>query len=98
MLEKAIAIGAVNRGNIENFGVIQALLNPGSDGVIIIFGFDDSDWNFRLVIQDEISAFALAASGTVAAYINPPIGEENFFANLSLQIPACFDEIRQNEF
>ena len=88
VLVKASAIAAVNRGDIEYFGVRQGLLDAGAERVFVVFGFDDGDGDVGLVTEDVVGSFARTAAGAVAFDLDAAIGEGDFFKYLAVPLPA----------
>ena len=57
MEDKPITVRSKHKGYIKQSGIIQSLLHPFTDGVLIGFGFDNRQWQVRLVIQYDIGRF-----------------------------------------
>ncbi len=43
MLQEGVAVGAVGEGNVENLSLFEGLLHPGTDGVVVVLGFDHGE-------------------------------------------------------
>jgi hypothetical protein len=89
MLDKAVAVRAVSKRHIQQFGISDGLLHARSHGVIVVFGFDDRQRNIRLVIENVIRALLCAARIEFASHEDATLGERYFFSNLRIAIPAC---------
>ena len=50
MLHEGIAVGAVNKWDVEGFGIGQRLLHAGADRVRVVLGLDQSDGEVGFVI------------------------------------------------
>ena len=48
-MEKGVAVGAVGEGHVENLGIFEGLLHPAADGVVVVLGLDDGEWEFGLM-------------------------------------------------
>lgn len=97
MLKKAITVTAEHRRNIQDGGVIQALLNASHDRMIVVLGLNDGDRNIGFVIKNVIRPLALAACGEIALHIDAAIGKTHFLADLFLHVPTCLFQRRRDE-
>jgi hypothetical protein len=88
MEHEAVAIGRKDEGNVERVGVLQRLLHAVADAVVVVLGLNKSKGDVRLVVENVIGAFGLAAGDELAPDDDPPLGEANFLANLRHLIPA----------
>lgn len=60
--------------------------------VLVVLGLDDRNRNVRLVIENVIGAFGLAASVQLATDDDATFGEGDLFADLGVQVPAGSDD------
>jgi hypothetical protein len=72
------------------------LLDAAADRIVVIFGFDQSNGNVRLVVENVICALSFAASYKLATDYDPAFGETNLFTNLPLDIPTGVDDCGRN--
>jgi hypothetical protein len=87
---KTIAVAAVDRGDVQDAGIVQGLLDARFDRMPVIFGLDNGQGDIGLVVKDVIGPFALTSNGQVTFHINAPIGKRVLFPNLGQRIPAGF--------
>ena len=81
-------VGRKNERNIEGYSVIEGLLHPVADAVVVVFGLDDGDRDIGLVIKDGVGAFGLPARYQFAADDDAPLGKSDFLADLHHPVPA----------
>lgn len=82
--------------NVENLCIVQSLLHSWSDGMIIIFRFNNGDGCDFIVIQNVIGAFAFTPLGTIALHVDPSISECYLFPQLGSNNPSCSLNSRDN--
>jgi len=80
--QEAIAIGAEHKRDLQHLSIAQRLLHTIADGVIIVLGFDDGDWDVRLIEKDIIDTFVLGSGMELAANDDASFGEGKFFSDL----------------
>lgn len=94
MLNKCLPIRAVGKINIEDYGILNRLLQTISRRFLIIFRFNDRKrrikvWMTKLVVSFVPLSSALAIA---SVYEDLPVREKVIFARNMLQIPACINE------
>lgn len=95
--EEAVAVGRKDEGDVERGGVIEGLLHPGADAVLVVFGFDQCDREVGFVEEDVIGTLGLAAGHDPAADGDPTFGEGMLFADLQHFVPTRAAERRCDE-
>lgn len=88
MKDKAVAVGREHEGDIERHRIVEGLLHPGADAVVIVLGLDDSDRNIWFVVKDVVSALGLAAGNELSPDDDAAFGEVDLFADLHHPVPA----------
>jgi|ERR1035438_4703574 hypothetical protein len=48
-----------NKRDIEGDGIIEGLLHPGADAMVVVLGLDDGDRDIGFVIKDVVGSFWL---------------------------------------
>src|SRR5438105_4803980 len=89
MKHKAVAIGREHEGNVESDGIVESLLHPVADAVIVVLRLDDSDRDIGLVIKDVIGAFGFATSNELPPDDDTSLGEGDLLTDLHHPVPAC---------
>lgn len=89
MEHEAVAVRGEDEGNAQGLGIIEALLHAVADTVRVVLGLDQRDRNVRLIGEDEVGPFALAAMGHLAANEDLAVREGIFLANLQDVVPSC---------
>jgi hypothetical protein len=98
MEEEAVAIAGEHEGDVERFGVVEALLHASAEAMHLILGFDQGNRLVGFVVQHIVSAFAFTPAMQLATHDDATFCEADFFANLGLQVPACRHQGRGNVF
>ena len=88
MEDESVTVGGENKGDIKDGSVIEALLHAVAYAMIVVLGFDNSDGDVGLVVEDAVGAFGLAACDHLTANDDSSFGEANLFANLGHLVPA----------
>ena len=60
--DEAVAVRGEDEGDVERRGVVEALLHPVADAVVVVLGLDQRDRDVRLVVEDVVGALGLAAA------------------------------------
>ena len=47
--QESVAVGTEGKRHVQTLGIVERLLHPVADGVVVILGFDDGDGDVRLV-------------------------------------------------
>lgn len=82
VFEEGIAIAGIGEGYIQDFGVFESLLHSGTDGMVVVFSFDDGDWDIGFIEQKIIGFFRLASLDRFPSDNDTSFGEIFFLANL----------------
>ena len=77
-----VAVRGKHKRDVERGGVIERLLHSVADAVGVVLGLDQRQRNVRLVIEDVVGAFRLAARNQLAAHDDPALGEADLLADL----------------
>ncbi len=56
--------------------------------MLVVFGFNDSNGDIGLVVENVIRSFAFSSTGKVAFDIDTTIRESDFFSDLGKRVPA----------
>ena len=96
MKNKAIAITAKHKGNIQSFSVAKCLLHTRADGVRIVLCFNDSDGYVRFVVENVIGTLLLSSRVYFTPHVNPSICESNLFPNLVNYVPSHINQGRRD--
>jgi hypothetical protein len=51
---EVIPVRGEDKGNVQDLGVLESLLHPVMDGVIVLFRLDNRDGDVRLVVEDVV--------------------------------------------
>ena len=97
MEDKSVAIGGKHKGDVEGQGIVEPLLHPVADAVVVVLGLDDRNRNVGPVIEDIVGPFALAPADQLAAHDDPAFCEANLFTDLTELIPSSLPEGRCDE-
>ena len=97
MENEAVAIGGKYEGNFQALGIVQSLLQAVADGMGVILGLDQGDWNVGFVIKDVVRAFALTPAHQIDADDNAALGETDFLADLRHLVPTRLVQSWGNE-
>ena len=65
--------------------------------MVIVFGFNNRDWDVGLVIKDAVRPFRFAATDELAANDDAALGETDFLADLGHLIPTHLLDGRDDE-
>jgi hypothetical protein len=84
MLQKAVAIGTVDKRDIEHTGIFQSLLHPGTYGMMIIFDFNDGKVEIGSVGKKVIRPFGTTSGDKLASHRDFASRKRKFFADLSM--------------
>ena len=76
--------------------VLNGLLHAAADRVVIVFGFDQSNGNVRLVVENVIYALSFVAGYELATYNDAAFRKTNLFTNLPLDLPTGVDNCGRN--
>lgn len=82
MEDKTVAVGSKHKGNVKQPGVIQPLLHPFADGVLIGFCLDHRQWQVWLVVENDIGGFDFDTGSQFSAHHDLTIPEFHFLPNL----------------
>lgn len=96
-LHEPVAIRGENKRDIPCFCVVEGLLTPIADAVVVILRLDHGDRKIWLVVKDVVSALAFATRDQLAADDNAAFGEADFFSDLKQRIPSRIVYRRRNE-
>ena len=88
MKDKAVAVGREHKRDVERRGIVEGLLHPVADAVVVVLGLDDGDRDIGLVIKDVIGALGFAAGNELAANDDAALGEGDLLADLHHPVPA----------
>ena len=92
MKDKAVAVGRKHERDVERHRIVERLLHPGADAVVIVLGLDNGDRNIGFVIKNVVGALGFAAGNELAPDNDAAFGEVDLFANLHHPVPArAFD-------
>ena len=58
MEEEAVAVRREDEWNVDHLAIFESLLHAGSDGVVVVLGFDDRNRDVGLVVEDVVHALA----------------------------------------
>ncbi len=97
MEQEAIAVGAEHKRDIQRSSVVQALLHAAADTMVVVFGFDDRQWDVGFPRQQEVGILPFASFDGLAAYMYLARREVILFANLILNVPASRSDSRHNK-
>ena len=87
MKDKAIAVGREHKRDVECDGIVERLLHPVADAVVVVLRLDDGDWDIGLVIKDVIGAFGLAAGNELSPDDDASLGESDLLTDLHHPVP-----------
>jgi hypothetical protein len=73
MEDKTVAIGRKRKRDVERYRVVEGLLHPVADAMIVVLCLDDGDGDIGLVIEDVIGAFRLATGDELAPNDDAPL-------------------------
>ena len=89
MLQKALAVAGIDKGNIQNFGIFQRLLHTIAQHLIAALGFDNRQRRAPVGRgQNIVGLLFFATVGGFAVHANSAIGEAIFHKHLFFR-PAC---------
>ena len=63
---KAVAVGREDEGDVEDYGVIKALLHAVADAVIIVLGFNKVDGDVWFVVEDAVVPLLINLRNVIA--------------------------------
>ena len=87
MFEEGITVGAVGKRDIERFCVVERLLHPGTDRVVVVLGLDDSYGEVLLIVEKVVGLLGLASPDCLSPNDHPSLGEVALLPDLSHEIP-----------
>ena len=89
MLQKAFAVAAIGKRNIQNLGIFQRLLHAVAQHLIAALGFDNCERRAPVGRgQNIVGLFLFATARVFAAHGNPSVSKAIFHKNLFF-CPAC---------
>src|SRR5580704_212264 len=98
MKHKAVAVGREYERNVESDGVVESLLHPVADAVIVVLRLNDGDRDIGLVIKDVIGALGFATSNELPPDDDTSLGEGDLLTDLHHPIPSSTFYCRADEF
>ena len=75
MLGKAVAVGAVGKGQIQHHGIGHGLLQAEGDAVAVVLGLYDGDGVVGAEVEQVIRFLRVAADGDVATEVHLAVGD-----------------------
>ena len=88
MKDKAVAIGREHKRDIQCHRIVEGLLHPVTEAVVIVLRLDDGDGDIRFVVKDVVGALGFAARDELPPNNDATLGEINLLADLHHPIPA----------
>ncbi|MNG85937.1 hypothetical protein D3C79_447070 [compost metagenome] len=98
MKYEAIAVAGKYEGHIQQAGIIEPLLHPLANVMLVGFGLDHRQWQAHLVIEHDIGRFDLFACRHLAAHHHLAIPQLHLLADLCQVIPPRRLDSRQQVF
>ena len=98
MKYEAIAVAGKYERHIQQTGIIEPLLHPLANLMLVGFGLDHRQWQAHLVIEHDIGRFDLFACRHLAAHHHLAIPQLHLLADLGQVIPPGSLDSRQQEF
>src|ERR1700733_6856183 len=95
MLQECISVGAVDEGDIQEFGILKSLLHSITNGMIVVLRFNDRNWNIRFVVEQIICLLGFTPLCRLAVYDHPSLCEIDLFAKLCHDIPLGTVDAKQ---
>jgi hypothetical protein len=95
--QKAVAVGAEDKRHLQRLSVVQALLHPVTDGVIVVLGFDHRYRNIRAIVQNVVRKLRFAATDLFATDNDASLREVNFLTKLGYGVPPDLRDRRRDE-
>ena len=92
---KGVSVGRKRERNLQDLAIGQRLLHSIGDTVLVALGFDNSQWQIGLVIEDEVGPLRFAAFDFLALNDDATVGERDFFSHLVDMVPASELDCRQ---
>lgn len=87
MEQEALAVRREDEWHVERLGVLERLLHAAAKRIGKVLGLDDRERQILLQEQHVVRLPPLAARHHVPAYDDLSIGERDFAAHLTMQIP-----------
>ena len=97
MEHKAIAVGGEDKGHFQQAGVIQPLLHPLANLMLVGLGLDHRQRQSRLVVEHDIGGFNLLACCHLTPHHHFAIAQLHLLPDLGQVIPPGLFHGRQNE-
>ena len=85
-------------GNVQDLGVVERLLHPVADGVIVVLRLDDGDRDVRLVVEDVVRELRLPPGDHLPADVDLALREVDLPPDLGVLVPTrALDDRRRDE-
>lgn len=82
MFEECISVGTECEGNVQYLRVVERLLHTSTDGVVVVFGFHNSNREAGLIVEDLVDLLCFSPLYRLATNNDPPPGEIHFLPHL----------------
>jgi len=87
MFEECISVGTECEGNVQYLRVVERLLHTSTDGVVVVFGFHNSNREVGLIVEEIVDFLCLSPLYRFATNNDPPPSEIHFLPHLLHYIP-----------
>src|SRR5437016_13423206 len=87
MFEEGIAIRTVGKWEIEDLSVIERLLHPSANSVVVVLRLDNGKRDVWLVVQDVVDLLRHIALHRLAAHDNSTPCDVDLLPQLSHDVP-----------
>lgn len=87
VLKEGVAVRTVGEGKVENLGIFERLRHTGSDGVVVVLGFENGEREVRFIGEEVVGFFRFTAFHRLSPHDDAALSEIRFFADLSHHIP-----------
>ncbi|MNN23437.1 hypothetical protein D3C81_1368350 [compost metagenome] len=98
MEEKTVTVAGEHERQIQRLGITERLLHSSAEGMLVVLGFDNSQRQVGLVIQDVVCATRFAPAVQLATDDDAALGKADFLTDLLVQIPASCGDGRRDVF
>src|SRR5262249_32124670 len=89
VLQEGVAVRAVGEWYVEDLCVLERLLHAVADGMGVVLGFDHSDRQARLEVEDVVGLLCFATLDRLAADDGAALGEVEPLAQLRHHVPLA---------
>ena len=97
MKQEGVTVAAEDERDVEDFGVIQRLLDARADCVFIVLRLNDGDGNVRFVIENVVGPLPGSTGVEFPPDINPAVREADFLTHLVMKVPPGLDKMGRDE-